>query len=230
MDALCHGRQLVLRQREDCRDRLQLGDDNDTVSIARLHVIAGIHLAQPDPAADRRDDPAVGQVQFLCIDLRLIGLHGAAVLLDQRGLSVERLARDRVLCHQRLVTSQIDLGVLEHRLILGELSFRLSQRNLIRPRVDLREEIALVDHLAFLEGALDQLAVDLRLDRDHGQRRHRTEPAQHDRHVALLDRGSTDRHRAAGLEPPGLRRLWAGAENQPENQRGADQQKDSVTQ
>ena len=56
MDLRQDRRQIVLGQGEDHRDRLHLGDDDDAVGVARLHVIAGIDLAQPDPAADRRDD------------------------------------------------------------------------------------------------------------------------------------------------------------------------------
>ena len=164
------------------------------------------------------------------IDLCLIGLHGAAVLLDQRRLGVERLPRDRVLRHERFVAGQVELGVFEHRLILRELPFRLSQRDLIGPRIDMGEEVALVDHLAFLERDLDELAVDLRLDRDHGERRHRTQSAEDDRHVAFFHRRGADRHRPAGLEAPGCRRLWARAKNQPQHQRSHNQQKDPVTQ
>ena len=154
-----------------------MGDDDDAVRITRLDVIAGVNLAQPDAAGDRRDDAAIGQVQLLGVDLGLIGLHDRRLLLHRRRLGVEGLARDRVLCDERLVALQIDLGVFQRGLILRQLRLGLSQRDLVGPRVDLGEEIALVDHLAFLEGDLDELPVDLRLDGDHRERGHRAEPA-----------------------------------------------------
>ena len=117
-----------------------------------------------------------------------------------------RLPRDRVLRHQRAVALQIDLGVVQRRLVLGELAFRLGQRDLIRARIDLGQEIALLDDLAFLERDLDQLAVDLRLDRDRRERRHRAERVQDDRHVGRFDRSRADRHRAGRIGAPGLRR------------------------
>src|SRR5439155_23248643 len=120
-DAPRHGRQLVLRQGEDDRDRLQLGYDDDAVRITRLDVIAGVNLAQPDAAGDRRDDTAIGQVQLLGVDLRLIGLHDRRLLLHRRRLSIQGLAGDRVLCDERLIALQIDLGVFQRRLILGQL-------------------------------------------------------------------------------------------------------------
>ena len=48
-------------------------------------------------------------------------------------------------------------------MILGELALRLGERRLIGPRVDLGEEVALLDDLAFGEADLHQLAGDLGL-------------------------------------------------------------------
>ena len=95
--------------------------DDDAVGIAGLHVIAGIDLAQPDPPGDRRDDAAIGQVELLRVDLRLVGLHRRLVLRDQRDLRVAGLLRDRVLRDQRVVALQVELGVFQQRLVLGQL-------------------------------------------------------------------------------------------------------------
>ena len=90
-----------------------------------MHDVAGVHLAQPDPSADRGDDAAIGQVQLLRVDLGLVGLDRAAILLDERGLSVEGLSGDRVLRHQRLVARKIELGIFKDRLVLGQLALGL---------------------------------------------------------------------------------------------------------
>ena len=69
----------------------------------------------------------------------------------------------------------------------------LLQGHLERPRVDLREEIALLDDLAFLEPDLGQLAADLRLHRHRIERCHRAQLVQDDADVAFVDGGGTDR-------------------------------------
>jgi hypothetical protein len=56
-----------------------------------------------------------------------------------------------------------------------KLTLREIERSLERPRIDLREKVALVDELALLEAHVHQLAIDLRLNRDGGERRNRSE-------------------------------------------------------
>ena len=87
----------------------------------------------------------------------------------------------------------------------------LLERHLIGSRIDLGEEIALLDHLALFEGDLGQIAVDLGLYRDRGERGDGAELAQADGHVALLHRNHPDRHRTAGAPAPGFLRLRIGA-------------------
>jgi len=111
---------------------------------------------------------AIDEVQLLRIDLRLVDLDLAGVLLDEGRLRVELLRRDRVLRDELPVPREIELRIRQRRLILGELALRLFERGLIRPRVDLREEIALLDDLPFLKPNLLQLAGDLRLHRHRG--------------------------------------------------------------
>ena len=65
-----------------------MGDDDDAVRVARLHVIARVDLAKPDPTGDRRDDMGINEVQLLRVDLRLIGFNDSLVLRDQRDLRV----------------------------------------------------------------------------------------------------------------------------------------------
>jgi hypothetical protein len=58
-----------------------------------------------------------------------------------------RPARDRVLAEQGLVALQLDAAVLELRLVAHARADRLLQRDLERPRVDRREQLALLHHL-----------------------------------------------------------------------------------
>src|SRR6476661_4825599 len=76
---------------------------------------------------------------------------------------------------------------------MRQRSLRLLQRRLVWPRVDLCQEVALVDDLAFLEADFLQLPVDLCLYRHGIQRGHRPKLVQHDTNVAGIDRGKADR-------------------------------------
>ena len=117
--------QVVFRNREDHRDRLQLRDDGDAGAVGRLHVIARIDQAQPDAAGHRRDDVAIDDVELLLIDLRLVELHRALVLLHDVDLILVLLAGDRILLGQFLVALEIDLRLREQALIVRELAFVL---------------------------------------------------------------------------------------------------------
>ena len=54
---------------------------------------------------------------------------------------------------------------------------RLLQGHVVGPRIDHGQQVALLDHLAFLELDLDELAGDLGLDVDGVERRHRSQRA-----------------------------------------------------
>ena len=54
-----HGRQLILRQTENYRDRLELGDDEKTVGVGSVHDVAGVHKPQTDAPADRSGDSGI---------------------------------------------------------------------------------------------------------------------------------------------------------------------------
>ena len=103
-------RQIVLRHREQHRDRLHLRDHDEAGGAAGLDVIALIDLAQPDLPVDRRDDVAIGQIELRVVHRALVGLHGAGVLLHQIALIVQLLLRDRVLPAQGLVALQVGLA------------------------------------------------------------------------------------------------------------------------
>ena len=87
---------------------------------------------------------------------------------------------------------------------------RLIVCGLKRSRIDLRQEIARPDVLAFGEGDLHQFAIDPRFDRDRIECLHRTKTGEIDWDIAPLRRG--DRHRdgrRAQMLPP--RRVLAVA-------------------
>ena len=77
--ALCdHARQVVLRQREEDRDRIELRDDDDAGRVGGVHEVARVDQAHAGHAVDRRGDARVVELQLRVLDLRLVGLHVAS--------------------------------------------------------------------------------------------------------------------------------------------------------
>ena len=85
--------------------------------------------------------------------------------VDRGLLLVVALARLEARADQLAVALEIELGAGELRLVALLGGVRLVERRLERPRIDLEQQIARLDVLAFLEGDLDDLAVDAGLDR-----------------------------------------------------------------
>jgi hypothetical protein len=94
-----------------------------------------------------------------------------------------------------LVAHQVELRLLEQTLIVRKLAFILLREQLVGPVVDLREQIALFDMIAFLEGDLQELAVDLGPHRDRRQWRDRAEAGIDDLDIAGADCRHADRLR-----------------------------------
>ena len=112
---------------------------------------------------------------------------------DQIGLIVGLLMRDRILRHQSLIALEVGLRLRQQPLIVGELAFGLGLGDFIGARVDLRQEVALVDQLPFGESDVGQLAADLGLHGDGGERGHGAERVDHDADIARRDRRRADR-------------------------------------
>ena len=112
-------------------------------------MLPGSTWRSPTRAADRRCHAAVGELQLGAVDLALVGLDRALVLANQRFLRIDLLLRNRILREQRTVALEVELRVLEQRLILGHLALRLRQLDLERAGIDLGKELARLDDLAF---------------------------------------------------------------------------------
>ena len=78
---------------------------------------------------------------------------------------------------------------------MGERALCLLERHLERPRIDLEQEVALLDQLALGKTDLLQLAVDLRLDGDGRERGHGAETGHDHVDVAGRDGRHADRLR-----------------------------------
>ena len=95
----------------------------------------------------------------------------------------------------------------EQALIVRELTFVLRLQQLVRPGINLRQKVALVDKLPLGEADLHQLTVDLCLHGDSRNRRDGAESIYDDANVALSDGCGTDRLSAGKLTARPARRL-----------------------
>jgi hypothetical protein len=89
------------------------------------------------------------------------------------------------------------LRLREQSLIVRQLAFVLLLQIFVRPRIDLREKIALLHQLAFGETHFRQLAVDLGLHGHGRERCHRAELIEDDAHVAERRSRGADRLQCA---------------------------------
>ena len=159
--------------------------------------------AEADAAADRGGDGGVIELHLSGVDRRGVGRLLGDELVDQRVLGVELLLGGEALLGEGRIAHEVEPGVGERRLILGLLGLGLVEGGLERARVDLRQEIAGLDHLAFGEGDLDDLAVDAGADGHRVLGLDLAEPVDEDGIVGPRRRG----HRYDGR----LRRAGGGA-------------------
>ena len=128
----------------------------------------------------------VGDVELGRLDHRLVGGDRRLVLGDQRNLVGDLLHGDRILLGELLKAGEVALRLAQQRLVLGQLPLRLGQRRLIGARIDLGDEVALLDRLAFGEADALQRSGDLGADGHGLERRHRSQGVDGQRHVAEL--------------------------------------------
>ena len=206
MDARHDLRQAVLRYRKLHRRRIEHRQHHDAAGGAGLHVIAGIDLPQTDAPVRRRDDVAIGQVELLRLDLRLVVIDRALVLFDGPHLVLIGLPGDRLLVGERSVALEVHLRLFERRFVAGELRPVLFQGHFVRPRIDQRQQLSLLDQLPLLEPDAHQITVDLGGDGNGRERRYRAERAQRQADIAPLDDGDPHRLIAAVLKSTATRR------------------------
>src|SRR5581483_10530618 len=164
---------------------------------------------------DRGRNLGVLDLELRLVDRGLVALDRPARLVDRGAHRVDLLLRDRELARllvlRLLEALQVELGVLELRLVARELALRLLELDLEGPRVDLEEDLILLDELPLLEADLLELAVHPRADRDGVECRHRPRGREVDLEVALLRRRHDDRRRAPRLRGGGLFTVGPGA-------------------
>ncbi|OIQ80319.1 hypothetical protein GALL_379250 [mine drainage metagenome] len=191
-----HHRQAVLRDREQHRDRLHLGNRHDACGIGGMNLISRIHQAQADNPVERRRDAAIAQLQPGVVHLRLIHGNRRTGLAQQGLLRIHLLPGNGILRQQRGIAIQIHLDVVQSGFVLGELGRHLRQLGFVRPRIDFRQQVARSDGLTLAKIDLHELAVDAGLDGDGIARRDRADRLQVDIDISCRGHGRQHRHRA----------------------------------
>src|SRR6266700_506584 len=148
-------RELILRKREDDRYGLKLRNDQEPVGVCGVNDVPGIDKTKTNASGDGRCDARICQLKLGVVDLSLIGFDSAIELADGSGLRIELLLRNNSFFEEQLKTLEVSFGILALRDVLGKLAFGLCQLNLERPGIDLREKIAGLNVLAFLESDID---------------------------------------------------------------------------
>ena len=237
-----YGFQAVFRQGEGHADGLGLGDDHQRRGVIGRHQVAHVQLAQAQAPGDGCTDIGEFEVEPGIVDRRLVGLDRTLVLAHQRHGVVQGLLGDAVLGIQPAIALEVDLGVLQLRLVLQQGALGLEQGVLVGPRIDLRQQVAGLDHLPFLEVDLDQFSRHPAAHIDGVQRGHRTQGLVVQREIPLGHRQHPHRDRPAGATEAGtqataaagmpgggflLRRLLVSAAGWPEYPaQASDQQQD----
>ena len=157
--------------------------------------VAQVDLADADDAVDRRRQSRVAELNVGGIDQRLIGFDGVLQLRHLRLLGIHQLRRGIALLRQRGVAVEISERVRQLRLIAIAVRRQLVDLGLIGTRIDLRQQIADMDGLAFGEIDADELALNLAAHDDRVVGDNGADAGQIDRYVVLSDCSGNDRHR-----------------------------------
>ena len=123
--------------------------------------VADVDLPDAGHAIDRRGQPGIAELDLGLLDHRLVGLDRALQLRDLRLLRVGQLRRRKAFVLQLRIAAEIGHGIVELRLIAIAIGGHLVELRLVRPRIDLGEQVAGLDGLPFGEGDLGELALDL---------------------------------------------------------------------
>src|SRR5262249_18616959 len=139
-------------------DRHDGREQGAAVLVPRLHQVAHGDDVAADAPADRREDLRVVEVQLAGRDQGPVGRDVGQIDVPGRaGLIQVRLRRGPAVVRGQ-VPLVLRLVELQLRLVLADLRLRLVQQGLVRPRVDLEEDVSLLDQVPFPEVDLLQVA------------------------------------------------------------------------
>ena len=119
--------------------------------ITTMPVASEAWTMLPGSTRRRPTTPVIGAVTFAyvscslrVVDVGVVLLDGGFVLRDERDLRVQLLLRNGLGRSQHLVALDIHLRVVQQRLIVRQRRLRQLELHLIRPRVDLGQDLSLL--------------------------------------------------------------------------------------
>ena len=115
---------------------------------------------KPVFAGKGRADSRIAELRLRVVDCGLVALQLSVELVDFCLLCVDLLSRGVILLGQCAVALKVELRIPQIRLVLRFFGLRLFKRRLVRSRVDLHQQIALIHHLALTKSDLDHLTID----------------------------------------------------------------------
>ena len=92
------------------------------------------------------------------------------------------------------IAFEIGFRIRKYGLIFGQHGFGLIERGLKRPRIELKEQIAGMNELAFAKRDLRHMTFDAASDRDSIEGLHIAQTTQEERHVTRLRARDEDRY------------------------------------
>jgi hypothetical protein len=159
----------------------------------------------------RRPDGRVTDLSLGVVNSSLIAFDLRIQLVDGGLLSIKLLAGGEFLFVESGIALEVQLRILQIRLVLRLFRECLIKSRLIGPRINQRKKIALVDHLSLFGRNLRKFSVDAAMHSDGFIRLHGSEPVQIYRKIGRLRECDTDRDCdfAAAIRLTPLRRLLA---------------------
>src|SRR5437868_9647642 len=139
---------MVFSYAEDDSYRLKLCNNNNSVCVPCMDNVSGIDQAKTNPTSEWRFDGAILQIYFRGLNLGFIDFQGSFVLMNCCLLDIQCLFGNSVPGICFLISRQVYVGLVERRLVALVLTFGLKQLRLKQARIDLGQNIALVNKFA----------------------------------------------------------------------------------
>ena len=111
---LHHFWNVIFGKGENDGDRLNLRDDGQGIGVGSMNDIARIDQPKADTAGERGFDLAILNIELVCLDDAVVGVHRPLVLVDQSRLRVHLGFGDGIaLLEKILIAHEIDLHLSE---------------------------------------------------------------------------------------------------------------------
>src|SRR4051812_5629482 len=182
-------------QREQDADRLHLGHDDQSVGVRGLDDIADVDHPYARNTVERCGQRRIAQLGVCVVDRGLIGFNRTLQLCNLIALVGHLLVSRKTTAEQWQVAIEVNLHIRKLGLVAAQLRLDLRKPRLIWSGIDLGEDVATMDLLAFNEVDRLQHPGDLAADRSGVQRLNGSQSAEDDRYVVLVHRNGHYGHR-----------------------------------